>query len=61
MHCAMAITNGLKSVEGIDNVSVDVETKKVMVDYDSDLVSEESIKAKLSELGYPAEGQRFAY
>lgn len=54
-HCAMAITNGLKLVEDIDNVSVDVATKTVTVDYDTDAISEDAIKAKLSDLGYPAE------
>jgi len=54
-HCAMAIKNGLGPVDGVDAVAVDVDTKTVTVDFESDRVSETDIRSKLSELGYPAE------
>lgn len=53
MHCAKAITDGLNPVEGIDEVSVDVPTKTVTVDYNGDVLTESMIKAMLSDLGYP--------
>jgi len=54
-HCAMAIKNGLGPVDGVDTVEVDVATKTVSVDFESDKVSEADIGSKLGELGYPAE------
>ncbi|MEW5707165.1 MAG: heavy-metal-associated domain-containing protein [Actinomycetota bacterium] len=55
MHCAMTITGGLKTIEGIEDVVVDPQSKKVTVSYDSDKINENGIRAKLSELGYPAD------
>jgi len=53
--CANSIKKGIASIEGVKEVSVDLETSKVTVD-----TSEEAIlinvKEKLSKMGYPEVG-----
>ncbi|WP_457619077.1 heavy-metal-associated domain-containing protein [Lutibacter sp.] len=53
--CANTITKGLLSIEGVENVSVDVATSKV-----SFILTEEetlnSVKEKLTAMGYPEVG-----
>lgn len=51
-HCRRAIENSLGKVEGVDNVKVDIPTKTVHVDYDSQQVTVSKIKAVLDEIGY---------
>ncbi|MCL6472544.1 MAG: heavy-metal-associated domain-containing protein [Firmicutes bacterium] len=55
MHCVMTVKNGIVSMPGVYSVDANPETKEVTVNYDSDKVSIEDIKAKLAELGYPAQ------
>lgn len=55
MHCVMTVKNGIASMPGVYSVDADPETKEVTVNYDSDKISIDSIKAKLAELGYPAQ------
>lgn len=50
--CANTITKGLNSIEGVNEVSVDVESSTVKVDTsDTNLLVK--IKEKLSSMGYP--------
>ncbi len=56
MHCVMTIKNGLGPMEGIESVDANQETKEVTVEFDTDKVGVDDIKAKLAELGYPAQG-----
>ncbi len=55
MHCVMTIKNGLGPMEGVEHVDANEETKEVMVDFDSDKINVDDIKAKLAEIGYPAQ------
>lgn len=54
--CANTVTKGLENIEGVSNVAVDVE--KSLVTFTSDENVTESVKAKLSNLGYPEVGDK---
>lgn len=51
--CASTIVNALTAVEGVDQVDVDVEQKTVNLAMSSNVLFD--VKAKLTEIGYPAE------
>jgi len=51
-HCANAVTKAVGSLEGVSNVQVNLEEKTATVEYDSDKISLEDIKAVLEEEGY---------
>ena len=53
--CANTIKKGIVSIEGVSEVTVDLETSKVTVDTDDQPVIL-SIKKKLSKMGYPEIG-----
>lgn len=53
--CANSIKKGLLAIDGVTEVSVDLETSKVMVDTkDSSVLT--AVKNKLSTMGYPEVG-----
>jgi copper chaperone CopZ len=53
--CANSIKKGILTIEGVNEVSVDLETSKVTVDtVDEELVLK--VKEKLSSMGYPEVG-----
>ncbi len=49
-HCVMAVTNALKEVEGVSNVDVNLDTKKVEVSGDN--LVEEILRDTVEEAGY---------
>ena len=51
-HCANAVTKAVGILEGVSNVQVNLEDKTATVEYDSDKISLEDIKAVLEEEGY---------
>lgn len=51
--CADTITSNLSQMPGIDQVSVDVDQKTVTLQLDE--TSVDAAKAKLAEIGYPAQ------
>jgi copper chaperone len=51
-HCVNAVTKAVTALEGVSGVNVDLEGKKVAVDYDADRVSLDSIKEAIEEEGY---------
>lgn len=51
-HCVNAIESGLRGAPGIENVTVDKDTKMVTVNYDTDFMSQEDIISKMRDLGY---------
>jgi len=53
-HCTHTIETELADLQGIQSVKANLETKKVEVTFDAP-ASEESIKALLTEINYPAE------
>ncbi len=52
-HCVMSVKNGLKGIDGVKTIDGDPAAKTVTVQWDAP-ASAAAIKAKLSELGYPA-------
>ena len=52
-HCAHAITGALTAINGVAAVTVDIEGKRVEVEYDAASASSEQIDAALEEEGYP--------
>jgi copper chaperone CopZ len=53
--CANSIKKGILTIEGIDEVSVDLETSKVTVNTDSEEIILK-VKTKLASMGYPEVG-----
>jgi len=51
--CVSSIQDGLKELDGISAVSVDIESNKVLVEGSN--LDNKVIEAKLAELGYPIE------
>lgn len=54
-HCTHTIEMEVGELQGVQAVKADLNTKKVQISFD-DPASEQSIKALLSEIDYPAEG-----
>ncbi|WP_010632716.1 copper chaperone CopZ [Sporolactobacillus vineae] len=56
-HCKMAVTNALKELDGVSNVSVDLENGKAAVEYDESKVQFDNMKDAVEEQGYDVVGQ----
>ena len=54
--CAATIKKGVLSINGVEEVSVDVEKSIVSITSESSILEE--IKSKLSKLGYPEVGDK---
>ena len=54
-HCERAITSALSPIEGVRNVSVDIPSKQVQVEYDETVVDLNRLKQVLEEEEYPVE------
>ncbi len=52
-HCAHAISSALTALNGVGQVDVDVDSKRVDVAFDDGLTSAEEIDAALEAEGYP--------
>lgn len=52
-HCVATITNELKEIDGVKQISGDPQAKTVTLELESP-ATDEQIKAKLDEIGYPA-------
>ena len=52
-HCAHAISSALTALNGVGQVDVDVDSKRVDVAFDDGLTSAEAIDAALEAEGYP--------
>ena len=53
-HCVHTIKMEVSDLTGVQNVSADMETKKVVVTFDAP-ASEEKIESLLAEINYPAQ------
>jgi len=51
-HCVETVQNALNEITGIQNVKVDLESKKVFVDYDELKVGLDIISGKIQEVGF---------
>jgi len=54
-HCKRAITMALNDVDGVSNVDIDVTSKKVMIEYAEETVSEDKLKEAIEDAGYDIE------
>ena len=52
MHCSHAIKSELSEVDGVGSVEVDINSKKVTIEY-SDPVTPEVLEKILTEINYP--------
>ncbi len=52
-HCAHAISSALTALNGVGQVDVDVDSKRVDVAFDDGLTSADEIDAALEAEGYP--------
>jgi copper chaperone CopZ len=52
-HCVRSVTEALQPVDGVKQVSVDIPTKQVTVEYDQSLVGIEKMQEILAEEDYP--------
>ncbi|MDR2529184.1 MAG: copper chaperone CopZ [Synergistaceae bacterium] len=51
-HCVKAVTNAVKSLEGVKSVNVTLESKTAVVEFDAATVTEARIKEEIEEQGY---------
>jgi len=51
-HCVNAVTKAVEGLDGVSEVKVDLEAKTATVDYDSDRITPEIIKAAIEDEGY---------
>lgn len=51
-HCENAIKKAVGTMEGVDKVTVSLEGKTVVVDYDTSKVTLDQIKAEIEDQGY---------
>lgn len=58
--CANTIVTQLSKLEGITDVNVNNDTSEVNFNYGSDIAFE-SVKTKLSDLGYPMAGEENSF
>ena len=55
-HCVTTIEKGLRGLDGVKEVKIDLEAKEVKILYDETRTDLDKIKAKIKELGYKPEG-----
>jgi copper chaperone len=51
-HCEAAVKKAVGALNGVEKVGVDLNGKKVTVDYDSEKVSLQTIKDAIEDQGY---------
>jgi len=51
-HCVRAVTSALSELKGIINAKVDLASKTISVEFNSDLISLTEIKKTITDEGY---------
>jgi copper chaperone len=51
-HCENAVKKAVGELNGVENVTVDLNSKKVTVEYNAEKVSIETIKDTIEDQGY---------
>jgi copper chaperone len=54
-HCENSIKKSVRSLEGVFSVNVDLKGKKVLVEYEADRVSFDTIIQTIEDQGYDVE------
>jgi copper chaperone len=52
MHCQMRVKKAVETVEGVQRVDVNLQTKQVTVDYEEEKANTEKVKTAIREAGY---------
>ena len=56
-NCALTIEKGLQKMPGVKTAAVNFASEKLMVELDPNLVKEETLLAKIKDLGYAAQSE----
>jgi copper ion binding protein len=51
-HCVETVTQAVNSLDGINQVSVDLDKKQVSVDFDESRTNPDAISSKITEVGF---------
>lgn len=51
-HCKMSVEKALKTLDGVENATVDLAAKTVSVDYNPSVVDGDSLKKTIEDAGY---------
>ena len=54
-HCKSTIENGMAGVRGVRSVEVDVDSRRVALDWDPEQTDEDALRGEMAELGYPVD------
>lgn len=54
-HCKMTVESAGNSLEGVNTITADPETKKIDVTYDENVITLDEIRQAMEKAGYPAE------
>ncbi|MCX8128662.1 MAG: copper chaperone CopZ [Clostridia bacterium] len=54
-HCENSVKKAVSALNGVDNVAVDLKSKKVTIEYDTERVSLDTIKNTIEDQGYDVE------
>lgn len=57
VNCALTIEKGLIKMDGVKSAAVNFASEKLTVDYDSSIVSQDEILARIKDLGYEAKSE----
>ncbi len=52
MHCQVRVKKAVETVEGVQRVDVNLQTKMVTVDYEEGKANTEKVKTAIREAGY---------
>ena len=51
-HCVETVTQAISSIDGVSQVSVDLEKKQVSVDFDESRTDMDAVSSKVTEVGF---------
>ncbi|CCQ91539.1 Copper chaperone CopZ [Nitrospina gracilis 3/211] len=55
-HCVETVSKAVSSIPGVSKVDVDLEKKRVTVDFDENQTALADIKSKITDVGYEVVG-----
>jgi copper chaperone CopZ len=56
--CKARVERGLTAIEGVEGVTVDLNSKNVKVKYNPDKISEQQIRLAIANMGYDADDMK---
>jgi copper ion binding protein len=51
-HCVETVTQAVNSLDGVTQVSVDLDKKQVSVDFDESRTDADAVSSKITEVGF---------